>query len=131
MNSRLFGSLLLLLSVILAGGLSWFQYYYRTGARGRNNAILAGLRFLSVFAILLLLINPVISRKSYETEKAILPRAGHCAPSGAPCRRPRGGKSIMWVCAQGRPAPPSAPAEEGLVVRSQHFHNNGLKEAGR
>ncbi|HEY0045195.1 MAG TPA: hypothetical protein VGB44_00625 [Flavobacterium sp.] len=65
--------LLLVLSVLLAGGLSFFQYFFRTGTRSRINVILASLRFISIFGLLLLLINPIISRKSYETEKTPLP----------------------------------------------------------
>ena len=74
--------LLLLLSLIIAGGLSFYQYLFkagrerkRTGDAKRSNThlILALLRFLTVFGLLLLLINPVISRSTYETEKTPLP----------------------------------------------------------
>ncbi len=66
-------ALQIFLAVILAGGIAIFQYYYKTGARGRTFAVMAALRFITVLALLLLLINPVISSTSYEVEKAILP----------------------------------------------------------
>jgi hypothetical protein len=65
--------LLLLLSLIIAGGLSFFQYYYKAKTKSNVNLILAFLRFLSIFGILLLLINPIITRKTLETIKAPLP----------------------------------------------------------
>ncbi len=65
--------LLLLLSLLIAGGLSFFQYYYKAKAKSRVNLVLAFLRFLSIFGILLLLINPIMSRKTLETIKTPLP----------------------------------------------------------
>jgi hypothetical protein len=65
--------LFLLLSLAIAGGLSFFQYYYKAKTKSKTNLILAFLRFLSIFGILLLLINPIISRKTLETIKTPLP----------------------------------------------------------
>ncbi|MBP6760109.1 MAG: hypothetical protein KA133_12735, partial [Flavobacterium sp.] len=65
--------LLLLLSLLIAGGLSFFQYYYKAKTKSRVNLVLAFLRFLSIFGILLLLINPIITRKTLETIKMPLP----------------------------------------------------------
>lgn len=65
--------LLVFLSVIIAAGLSFFQYYYKAGNRTKVNLLLAFLRFLSVFLLLILLINPLITSKSYEIEKIPLP----------------------------------------------------------
>ncbi|HLA56636.1 MAG TPA: hypothetical protein VK623_11075 [Flavobacterium sp.] len=65
--------LLLLLSVLLAGGLSFYHYIFKAGNRNKINLFLALLRFVSIFGLLLLLINPVVSRSTYETEKAPLP----------------------------------------------------------
>lgn len=65
--------LLLLLSVVIAAGLSFYQYFFKTGKRTRINLILATLRFFSIFGLLLLLINPVISSTNFETEKTPLP----------------------------------------------------------
>ncbi|MEC4005076.1 hypothetical protein OX283_010435 [Flavobacterium sp. SUN052] len=64
---------LLLLSVIFAGGLSYFQYFFKSKSKSKITKLLAVLRFLSVFGILLLLINPVVSRSTYETIKTPLP----------------------------------------------------------
>jgi hypothetical protein len=65
--------LLLLLSVVLAGGLSFYQYFYKNPNKSKVTMLLACLRFVTVFGILLLLINPVISSKTYETIKTPLP----------------------------------------------------------
>ncbi len=65
--------LLLLLSLLIASSLSFFQYYFKAKTKLKVNLVLAFLRFLSIFGILLLLINPIISRKSIETIKTPLP----------------------------------------------------------
>jgi len=65
--------LLILLSVLLAAGLSYFQYYFKAKSKSKVHLLLAFLRFLSVFAVLLLLINPVISDNSLEIQKTPLP----------------------------------------------------------
>lgn len=68
-NSTIF---LILLSVIIAGLLSYFQYFYKASSKSKVTKILAFLRFLSIFGILLLLINPILSRKTFETIKTQL-----------------------------------------------------------
>jgi hypothetical protein len=65
--------LLIILSVIIAGGLSYFQYFYKAKSKSKLTKLLAFLRFLSVFGLLLLLINPILSRSSFETIKTPLP----------------------------------------------------------
>lgn len=65
--------LLLFISLIIASGLSFFQYYYKAKTKSNVNLVLAFLRFLSIFGILLLLINPIISRNTFETIKTPLP----------------------------------------------------------
>lgn len=65
--------LLLLLSLLIAGGLSFFQYYYKAKTKSKMNLVLAFLRFLTIFGILLLMINPIMSRKTLETVKTPLP----------------------------------------------------------
>lgn len=65
--------LLILLSLIIAGGLSFYQYLYKANTKSKVNLVLASLRFVSIFGILLLLINPIISRKTFEVEKTPLP----------------------------------------------------------
>lgn len=65
--------LLILLSVLIAGGLSFFQYYFRAKNKSRTNLLLVCLRFFSIFGILLLLINPKITTNTFEIAKTPLP----------------------------------------------------------
>lgn len=65
--------LLLLLSLVVAGGLSFFQYYYKAKSKSKLNLFLAFLRFLAIFGILVLLINPIITKNSLEIIKTPLP----------------------------------------------------------
>lgn len=64
--------LLLLLSLVIAGGLSYFQYFFK--AKNKSNVILflAFLRFLAIFGLLVLLINPIITKNSLEVTKTPL-----------------------------------------------------------
>ncbi len=68
-----FTILLLLLSLAIAGGLSFFQYFYKNSNRTKAQKLLALLRFLSIFGILLLLINPLLKRNTLEIAKTPLP----------------------------------------------------------
>lgn len=65
--------LLLLLSIILAGGVSFFQYFYKAKSQSKIIWLLAFLRFIAIFGLLVLLINPILTRKSFETIKIPLP----------------------------------------------------------
>ena len=65
--------LLIVLSLGIAFAVSFYQYLYKAKSRSKATLLLAFLRFLSVFALLLLLINPIISRKTIETIKTPLP----------------------------------------------------------
>ncbi len=65
--------LLLVLSVVISALLSFYQYIYKAKNRSKVTLFLAFLRFISIFTILLLLINPIISRKINEIEKIPLP----------------------------------------------------------
>ena len=65
--------LLILLSLVIASGLSFYQYYYKAKTKSKVNLVLAFLRFLSIFGILLLLINPIITRNTLEIIKTPLP----------------------------------------------------------
>jgi hypothetical protein len=49
-----------------------FHYYYKTKKRSKKLALFTLLRFLSVFALLVLIINPKFTQKSYYTEKPVL-----------------------------------------------------------
>ena len=64
--------LLLLLSLVIAGGLSYFQYFFK--AKNKSNVIwfLAFLRFLAIFGLLLLLINPIMTKNTLEITKTPL-----------------------------------------------------------
>lgn len=65
--------LLLLISVLVAGSLSYFQYIYKAKNKSKVGWFLAFLRFLSIFGILLLLINPILTQNTLETVKTPLP----------------------------------------------------------
>lgn len=65
--------LLLLLSLIIAGCLSFFQYLYKVKNKSNVYLFLTFLRFLSIFSILLLLINPIITTNKLEIIKTPLP----------------------------------------------------------
>ncbi len=65
--------LLLLLSVIVACGVVFFQYFYKAKNQSNVTWLLAFLRFIAVFGVLVLLINPILSRKTFETIKTPLP----------------------------------------------------------
>lgn len=64
--------LFLLLSIVIAGGLSYFQYYYKAKNKSKLHLFLALLRFLVYFGLLLLLINPKITSQTYEVQKTPL-----------------------------------------------------------
>ena len=61
--------LLILISLIVAGGLSFFQYLYKAKNNSKLNLLLAFLRFLSFFGVLMLLINPMITKNTLEIVK--------------------------------------------------------------
>lgn len=65
--------LLLLISVLIAVAVSFYQYFYKAKSRSKVTMLLAFLRFLSIFGLLLLLINPIITRKTIEVIKTPLP----------------------------------------------------------
>ena len=64
------------LYILLAGIGAWaivlFQYYYKIKSKGKLSLALSLLRFLAIFGIFILLINPKISRRVYTTEKTNL-----------------------------------------------------------
>lgn len=64
--------LLLLLSLVIAGGLSYFQYFYKAKSYSNVNILLAFLRFLAIFGLLVLLINPVMTKNSLQVTKTPL-----------------------------------------------------------
>ncbi|NHN25880.1 hypothetical protein FIA58_009355 [Flavobacterium jejuense] len=65
--------LLLILSVFIAAGLSFYQYFYKAKNKSKINLFLAFLRFLSFLGLFLLFINPILTRKTFEIVKTPLP----------------------------------------------------------
>lgn len=65
--------LLLIVAALAAFGLSFYQYLFRAGKKSTVLFLLAFLRFVTLFAIFVLLINPVVSRKDLQIAKTPLP----------------------------------------------------------
>lgn len=59
-------------ALFLSLGIAYFQYYYRAKNIHKINIVLFFLRFSSLFLLLLLLINPVVSSLEIELQKPIL-----------------------------------------------------------
>ena len=66
-------ALLLLFSLLLAFGLTYYHYFFKVKITSKISYFLAAIRFLTIFGILVLLINPIITRKTFEIEKTPLP----------------------------------------------------------
>lgn len=64
--------LLIIGAAILALGIAAFQYFFKARYKTGRNKIYALLRFLTVFGLLLLLINPKYKQITYYTEKPSL-----------------------------------------------------------
>ncbi|MBP2282187.1 hypothetical protein H4V97_000505 [Flavobacterium sp. CG_23.5] len=64
--------LLIILSLVVAGGLSFYHYLYKAKNKSKVSLFLAFLRFASIFSILLLLINPIITKNTLEIVKTPL-----------------------------------------------------------
>ncbi|OBX24123.1 MULTISPECIES: vWA domain-containing protein [Bizionia] len=58
----------IILSGIIALLLALFQYVYKS-KRTRANSILAGLRFITIFSILVLIVNPKLDSETFYNEK--------------------------------------------------------------
>ncbi len=61
--------LLIILALFVALALAAFQYFYKAKGGRVQNSIFTLLRFISLFSVLLLLINPKIRNVEYFTEK--------------------------------------------------------------
>lgn len=61
--------LLVLIALLVSAGIAFYQYFYNANNKSRLHLLLAFLRFASIFLVLLLLINPIISKSSLEVEK--------------------------------------------------------------
>jgi len=60
---------LILLAAILSVVVVYFQYYFKGKQKGKLRIVLSFLRFIGIFGLLLLLINPKFSKRSYTLEK--------------------------------------------------------------
>ncbi len=62
-----------ILFILLGGIVSllvvWFQYFYKSPLNSKLRILLSVLRFIAVFGLLFLLINPQFSKKEYQIEK--------------------------------------------------------------
>lgn len=65
--------LFLVIALLVAAGLSFYQYLYKSKLKSKTIFTLAFLRFLSIFGLLVLLINPIITQSSIEIIKTPLP----------------------------------------------------------
>ncbi len=64
--------LLIIVAFIIALVVALFQYLYKAKSSKKNKLLFTFLRFLSVFTLFLLLINPTFKQKKYFTEKPSL-----------------------------------------------------------
>ena len=64
--------LLIILAAIVALGLVLFQYRARSKKKGRLSLILSLVRFMTLFGVLLLLINPTFTKNTYTLQKTKL-----------------------------------------------------------
>lgn len=64
--------LFIILAAVVALFLVLFQYYYKRKIKGKTTIVLSFLRFISIFGILLLLINPKFVKNNYEIVKTNL-----------------------------------------------------------
>ena len=64
--------LLILLAVLAAIAIVFYQYFYKTRRKGSLWLILASLRFVAIFCALLLLVNPKFIKQDYFVEKSNL-----------------------------------------------------------
>mgnify|MGYP001174175521 FL=1 len=64
---------LIIISILFSVIITYYQYYYRNNSNDKIIKLLAILRFFSWLTVFLLLINPVLSKKNYETQKIPLP----------------------------------------------------------
>ncbi|MFP9116006.1 hypothetical protein ACLI1A_18860 [Flavobacterium sp. RHBU_3] len=65
--------LLLIVAALAAFGLSFYQYLFKAKKKDKTLFFLAFLRFVTLFAIFVLIINPVVSHKDLQIAKTPLP----------------------------------------------------------
>lgn len=64
--------LLIILAAIVALVIVLLQYFYKTKQKGKLTLLLSFLRFIGIFGLMLLLINPKLTKTIYTVEKATL-----------------------------------------------------------
>ena len=64
--------LLIILAATVAMLIVLFQYFYKSKTKGRLRLLLSFLRFIALFGVLLLLVNPKFKKKDFSLEKANL-----------------------------------------------------------
>lgn len=64
--------LLIVVAAIIALLMAFFQYYYKSKDRSKTNILLLFLRFLSIFSLLVLIINPKIESNKIENIRPVL-----------------------------------------------------------
>jgi len=62
----------IIIALLASSAISWFLYFYKQKEQRKIDYLLFGLRAISIFLLLLLLINPSIERKEITNEKPIL-----------------------------------------------------------
>lgn len=62
----------IVLALILAGGITYFQYFYKNTIEEKVRNLLSIFRFFAIFGLLLLLLNPKIERTIFDNEKPVL-----------------------------------------------------------
>ncbi|MBT8301823.1 MAG: VWA domain-containing protein [Maribacter sp.] len=64
--------LLIILAAVLALLIVLFQYFYKTKTKGKQRLLFSFLRFIALFSVFLLLVNPKFTKKEFTLEKANL-----------------------------------------------------------
>ena len=64
--------LLIILAAVVAMLIVLFQYFYKSKTKGRQRLLLSFLRFIALFSVFLLLVNPKFTKKDYSLEEANL-----------------------------------------------------------
>ena len=62
----------LILAILFSAAVSWFLYFYKSKEQQKINYLLFALRAISIFLLLVLLINPTIERQEITNEKPVL-----------------------------------------------------------
>ena len=64
--------LLIILAAVVAMLIVLFQYFYKSKTKGRQRLLLSFLRFIALFSVFLLLVNPKFTKKDFSLEKVNL-----------------------------------------------------------